>query len=65
MSLVSVDTRTPRSAEHAGHSTVAAASHPGWWLSVGCGLMVLALGLASTTDYALGTARVVEEVATT
>jgi hypothetical protein len=26
--------------------------HPGWWLSVACGLLVIALGFASTTAYA-------------
>jgi len=51
------------SAEHGSATTVAAASHPGWWISVGCGVAVVALGLASTTKYALGTARAVEEVA--
>src|SRR3954471_4562303 len=51
------------SAEHGSATTVAAASHPGWWISVGCGVAVVALGLASTTRYALGTARAVEEVA--
>jgi EmrB/QacA subfamily drug resistance transporter len=52
------------SGERAAHTSVAAASHPGWWISVGCGLVVVALGLASTTKHALSTARVVEELAT-
>jgi predicted MFS family arabinose efflux permease len=33
------------------------ASHPGWWLSGGCGLAAAALGLASTTPRALATAQ--------
>src|SRR5436190_1992371 len=45
------------------HASIAAASHPGWWLSVGCGLAVVGLGLGSTTEHALETARAVEEVA--
>jgi EmrB/QacA subfamily drug resistance transporter len=47
----------------APHAAVAAASHPGWWISVGCGLLVVALGLGSTTEHALRSARLVEEVA--
>jgi EmrB/QacA subfamily drug resistance transporter len=35
----------------------ARAAHPGWWLIAGCGLGVLALGLASTSRWALRTAR--------
>src|SRR3954468_20451034 len=31
------------------HDSIAAASHPGWWISVACGLMVVVLGLLSTT----------------
>jgi EmrB/QacA subfamily drug resistance transporter len=34
----------------------AQASHTGWWIVVGCGLAVVALGIASTTRRALGTA---------
>jgi EmrB/QacA subfamily drug resistance transporter len=45
------------------HAGIAAASHPGWWISVACGLAVVALGLASTTARALSTARLVEEAA--
>jgi hypothetical protein len=51
------------SGEHAAHASIAAASHPGWWISVGCGLLVVVLGLASTTEHALRSARVVEELA--
>src|SRR3954449_5887380 len=50
------------SSQHAAHATIAAASHPGWWMSVGCGVIVVVLGLASTTERALGTARAVEEL---
>ena len=53
------------SAEHAGHTSVAAASHPGWWISVACGLAVVALALVSTTERAMSSARLVEEAATT
>jgi EmrB/QacA subfamily drug resistance transporter len=49
------------SGEHGAHASIAAASHPGWWLSVGCGLLVVVLGLASTTEHALRSARAVEE----
>jgi MFS family permease len=45
------------------HGSIAAASHPGWWVSVSCGLLVLALGLGSTTERAQRSARVVEELA--
>ena len=34
----------------------AQASHAGWWIVVGCGVAVVALGIASTTRWALGTA---------
>jgi MFS family permease len=46
------------------HAGIAAASHPGWSISVACGLAVVALGIASTTARALSTARLVEEAAT-
>src|SRR3954451_1982277 len=49
------------SGEHSGSTSVAAVSHPGWWISVGCGLIVVGLGIASTTKRALQTARLVEE----
>jgi MFS family permease len=38
------------------HDGLAAASHTGWWIIVGCGVTVLVLGLASTTRWAYGTA---------
>ena len=38
-------------------TTVAAASHPAWWISAGCGLAVVALGYASTSARALRSAR--------
>jgi EmrB/QacA subfamily drug resistance transporter len=34
----------------------AAASHPGWWIVAGCGVVVLVLGLLSTTTWADETA---------
>src|SRR4051794_16646966 len=49
------------SAQNGSHTSIAAASHLGWWISVGCGVLVVALGLASTTESALQTARLVEE----
>jgi EmrB/QacA subfamily drug resistance transporter len=52
------------SAEHAGGTSIAAASHPGWWIGTACGLGVVALGLISTTERALSSARLVEEGAT-
>ena len=39
------------------HSGLAAASHLGWWAMVGCGGMVLVLGLVATSRRALETAR--------
>ncbi|HEY4096505.1 MAG TPA: MFS transporter, partial [Baekduia sp.] len=38
------------------HDGLASASHTGWWIIVGCGVTVLALGLASTTRWAHETA---------
>jgi EmrB/QacA subfamily drug resistance transporter len=35
----------------------AVATHPGWWIIVGCGVAVLALGLATTTPWADRTAQ--------
>jgi MFS family permease len=52
-------------AEHTANTSVATASHPGWWISVACGLAVVALGLVSTTERALSSARLVEEAAAT
>ena len=36
---------------------LAQASHPAWWLVAGCGTAVVALGAASTGEWAKGTAR--------
>jgi EmrB/QacA subfamily drug resistance transporter len=33
------------------------ASHAGWWLVAGCGLLIVVLGLASTTEWAKASAR--------
>jgi EmrB/QacA subfamily drug resistance transporter len=52
-------------AEGASRTSVAAASHPGWWICVACGLLVMVLGVASTTKRALSSARLVEEAAAT
>jgi MFS family permease len=41
-------------------SSIAAASHPGWWICVVCGLVVVAMAFISTTERALNTARLVE-----
>jgi EmrB/QacA subfamily drug resistance transporter len=38
------------------HDALAAASHTGWWIMAGCGAAVFALGLATTTRWALTTA---------
>jgi EmrB/QacA subfamily drug resistance transporter len=38
-----------------------AASHAGWWIVTGCGIAVLALGVASTTERANASARRVAE----
>ena len=43
-------------AGHAGTS-FAQASRAGWWVMTACGLVVVALGIASTTAHALATAR--------
>jgi hypothetical protein len=34
-----------------------AASHAGFWIAAGCGLLILVLALASTTDWAAASAR--------
>ena len=34
-----------------------AASHAGFWIAAGCGLLILALALASTTGWAAASAR--------
>ena len=36
--------------------SLATGTHPGWWLVAGCGLLIVALGLVSTTRWALDTA---------
>ncbi|HEV7753392.1 MAG TPA: MFS transporter [Baekduia sp.] len=38
------------------HAGLASASHTGWWIIAGCGALVLAIGLGSTTRWADGTA---------
>ncbi|MCW2984801.1 MAG: EmrB/QacA subfamily drug resistance transporter, partial [Conexibacter sp.] len=38
------------------HDGLAAASHTGWWIIAACGAAVFALGLATTTRWARGTA---------
>jgi EmrB/QacA subfamily drug resistance transporter len=40
--------------------SIAAASHPGWWICVACGLVVVAMAFISTTERALNSARLVE-----
>jgi EmrB/QacA subfamily drug resistance transporter len=40
--------------------SIAAASHPGWWICVACGLVVVVMAFVSTTERALNTARLVE-----
>ena len=39
-----------------GHAGFAAAAHPGWWALSGCGLVIAAIGLATTTRRATATA---------
>ena len=39
------------------HSGFATASHAGWWIVAGCGVLVLALGLLTSGAWARGTAR--------
>jgi EmrB/QacA subfamily drug resistance transporter len=41
-------------------SSIAAASHPGWWICVACGLVVVAMAFISTSERALNSARLVE-----
>ena len=48
------------SSRDASGGSIAAASHPGWWICVACGLAVVVIGLVSTTERALTTARLVE-----
>jgi EmrB/QacA subfamily drug resistance transporter len=40
-----------------GHLELATASRAGWWVLVGCGVVVLGLGLVATTSWAKDTAR--------
>lgn len=47
-----VSARTPAP----GHAGFAAASHPGWWLLAASGLLIAAIGLATTTNWATATA---------
>jgi EmrB/QacA subfamily drug resistance transporter len=39
----------------AHHESVAAASHPGWWIATGCGVVIVIVGFFSTTPRALAT----------
>jgi EmrB/QacA subfamily drug resistance transporter len=48
------------SSRGAGGGSIAAASHPGWWISVACGLVVVVMAFVSTTARALDSARLVE-----
>src|SRR5215210_6776962 len=43
------------SSRDASVGSIAAASHPGWWICVACGLAVVAIALISTTERALNT----------
>lgn len=38
-------------------SHLALASHPGWWTILGCGLVILLLGVVTTTRFALASAK--------
>jgi MFS family permease len=48
------------SSQDGAGGSIAAASHPGWWICVACGLGVVVIALISTTERALNTARLVE-----
>jgi EmrB/QacA subfamily drug resistance transporter len=48
------------SSQHADGGSIAATSHPGWWICVACGLVVVVMAIVSTTERALNTARLVE-----
>jgi EmrB/QacA subfamily drug resistance transporter len=37
--------------------SLANASHPGWWIATGCGVVIVAVGLLTTTGWANNTAR--------
>ena len=54
----------PAAGVAAAHGGFAAASHPGWWLLTACGVGVVALGLISTSAWALQTASAVAAGAT-
>jgi EmrB/QacA subfamily drug resistance transporter len=41
---------------------LAAASHTGWWILVGCGLLVVALAIVSTSPWAMGTAAALGDI---
>jgi MFS family permease len=41
-------------------ASIAAASHPGWWICVACGLAVIVMAFLSTTERARNSARLVE-----
>ncbi len=43
------------------HDGLARASHPGWWIVTACGLLVLVLGILTTSGWALHTAAAVAE----
>jgi EmrB/QacA subfamily drug resistance transporter len=48
---------------HSGASgALAGASHTGWWIVAGCGAIVVALGLVTTSRWALGTADALGEL---
>lgn len=38
------------------HAGLAQASHSGWWITAACGALIFALGLATTTSWAMATA---------
>ncbi len=48
------------SSQDASGGSIAAASHAGWWICVACGLAVVVVGIISTTERALNSARLVE-----
>jgi EmrB/QacA subfamily drug resistance transporter len=48
------------SGRDAAGGSIAAASHPGWWICVACGLVVVVMAFITTTERALNTARLVE-----
>jgi hypothetical protein len=49
-SIVTARTQGP------GHAGLAVASHLGWWTLAGCGVVIAATGLATTTRRATATA---------